>query len=45
MWHIFKAHLSSSADAWVGVGLIGIYFIWMMYMALMRIKKADHMHH
>ena len=45
MSHIFLANLSNSADAWVGVGLIGVYFVWMMSMAVMRIWKGDHMHH
>ena len=45
MSHIFFANLSSSADAWVGVGLIGVYFVWMLGMAVMRILKAEHMHH
>ncbi|MDL2207582.1 hypothetical protein LJB82_02585 [Desulfovibrio sp. OttesenSCG-928-M16] len=45
MWHVFTSHLSHSADAWVGVGLIFVYFAWMLYMAMMRICKADHMHH
>lgn len=44
-WHIFVANLSHSADAWVGVGLIGVYFVWMVSMAFMRIKKGDHLHH
>jgi hypothetical protein len=45
MSHIFTAHLSHSADAWVGVGLIGVYFVWMLYMALSRIAKGEHMSH
>ena len=45
MSHIFIANLSHSADAWVGVGLIGVYFVWMLYMAMMRVKKGDHLHH
>jgi len=45
MSHIFLANLSSSADAWVGVGLIVAYFVWMVSMAVMRIWKADHMGH
>jgi len=45
MSHIFFASLSSSADAWIGVGLIGVYFVWMLSMAVMRIWKGDHMHH
>jgi hypothetical protein len=43
--HIFVENLSSSADAWVGFGLICVYFVWMLSMAAMRIKKADHMDH
>ena len=45
MWHTFVSHLSFAPSAVVGVGLILVYFIWMMYMAGMRIKKGDHMHH
>jgi hypothetical protein len=45
MSHIFIANLSSSADAWVGVGLLAVYFVWMVSMAVMRIRKGDHMHH
>ena len=45
MSHIFFANLSYSADAWIGVGLIGVYFVWMISMAVMRIWKGDHMHH
>lgn len=44
-WHVFVANLSHSADAWVGVGLIFVYFVWMVSMAFMRIKKGDHLHH
>lgn len=44
-WHIFVENLSHSADAWVGFGLIVVYFIWMLYMALMRINQGDHLHH
>jgi hypothetical protein len=45
MWELFVSRLSFSPDAVVGVSLIGIYFVWMISMALMRIKKGDHMHH
>ena len=45
MSHIFFAKLSSSPDAWVGIGLIVVYFIWMVSMAVLRIRKGDHMHH
>lgn len=45
MWDIFVSNLSHSLDAWVGVGLIGVYFVWMLYMSFMRIGKGDHMHH
>lgn len=45
MSHNFFANLSHSADAWVGVGLIAVYFVWMLGMAVLRIKKGDHMHH
>jgi hypothetical protein len=45
MSHIFTANLSHSSDAWIGVGLIGVYFVWMLYMALMRISKGEHLHH
>ena len=45
MWNVFVSNLSSSPDSWVGVGLIGVYFVWMLYMAAMRIGKAEHMRH
>lgn len=45
MWHIFVSHLSSSPDAIIGVGLIFVYFVWMLSMAFMRIRNGDHMHH
>lgn len=45
MSHIFLSKLSHSADAWVGVGLIGVYFVWMLSMAMLRIGKGEHMHH
>lgn len=45
MGHIFVSHLSTSPDAIVGVGLIFVYFVWMVGMAFMRISKGDHMHH
>jgi hypothetical protein len=45
MWHIFAKNLSSSPDAVVGVGLIIVYFLWMMGMALLRIKRGEHLDH
>lgn len=45
MWHIFAERVSLAPDAVVGVSLIGIYFVWMLSMAFMRISKGDHMHH
>lgn len=45
MWNIFVSKLSSSPDAIVGVGLIGIYFAWIICMAAYRIKRGEHMHH
>ena len=45
MWHIFVKNLYSSPDAIVGVGLIGVYFIWIMGMALLRIRRGEHMRH
>ncbi|MDR2801446.1 MAG: hypothetical protein LBB52_09350 [Desulfovibrio sp.] len=45
MSHIFFANLSHSADAWIGVGLIVVYFVWMCCMSVMRIRKGDHLHH
>lgn len=45
MWHIFAERVSTSPDAVVGVGLIGIYFVWMLSMAFKRICQGDHMHH
>lgn len=45
MSHIFLSKLSFAPDAVIGVGLIGIYFVWVLCMALCRIKQGDHMHH
>ncbi len=45
MWSLFVSKLSFAPDAVVGVSLIGIYFVWIMYMALKRISRAEHMHH
>jgi hypothetical protein len=45
MGHIFVKNLSSSPDAIVGIGLIVVYFIWMMGMAVMRIRRGEHMGH
>lgn len=45
MWNIFVHRLSFSPDAVIGVGLIGIYFVWMVGMALMRIRRGEHLHH
>lgn len=45
MWNYFVSQLSFSPDAVIGVGLIVVYFCWMIYMACFRIKQADHMHH
>ncbi len=45
MWDIFVSRLSFAPDAVVGVGLIVVYFIWMIGMAVMRIHKGEHMHH
>lgn len=45
MWHIFASRLSFSPDAVIGVGLIGVYFVWIVSKALSRIKQGDHMHH
>ena len=45
MWNIFMKHVSTAPDAVIGVGLIVVYFIWMMSMAMLRIKRGDHMHH
>lgn len=45
MWNIFLSNLSTSPDALVGVGLIAVYFVWMLAMALMRVKQSgDHSH-
>ena len=35
----------STAQGFVGVALIGVYFCLIVATALYRIKKADHMHH
>ncbi len=45
MWNIFVQHVSLAPDAVVGVSLIGIYFVWMLNMAIKRIIQGDHMHH
>lgn len=45
MWHYFAERVSLAPDAVVGVGLIGIYFVWILGMAFMRIRNGDHMHH
>jgi hypothetical protein len=45
MWHIFVKNLSTAPDAVVGIGLIAVYFLWMMGMALVRIKRGEHMEH
>ncbi|MDR2489198.1 MAG: hypothetical protein LBD42_06890 [Desulfovibrio sp.] len=45
MWHIFASRLSFAPDAVIGVGLIGIYFAWIVYMALGRIRQGEHLHH
>jgi hypothetical protein len=45
MWHIFVKNLSTAPDAIVGIGLIVVYFLWMMSMALLRIKRGEHMEH
>ena len=45
MWDIFVSKLSTSPDAILGVGLICVYFVWMVSMAIMRVCKGDHVHH
>ena len=45
MWNLFVSKLSFAPDAVVGVSLIGVYFVWMLYMAFARIKRGEHMHH
>ncbi len=45
MSHIFLSKLSFAPDAVIGVALIGIYFVWIVYKGLCRIKQGDHMHH
>ncbi len=45
MWTVFTHRLSFSPDAVIGVGLIGIYFVFILCMALMRIRKGEHLHH
>ena len=37
--------MHSSPQGFVGVSLIGIYFVIIVGVAFYRIKKADHMHH
>lgn len=45
MWNYFVHHLSFSPDALIGVGLILVYFVWMISMAVMRVRGGEHMHH
>ncbi len=45
MWNIFVSRLNFSPDAVVGVSLIGFYFVFIVWAALMRIKRGEHMHH
>ena len=45
MWNIFVSKLSMSPDAVIGVGLIGIYFVWIVCTALYRIRRGEHLHH
>lgn len=45
MWNYFVSQLSFGLEPVVGVGLIGIYFCWMIGMALKRIRQGEHMHH
>ena len=37
--------LHSSARSYIGVGFIACYFIWVVSMAMMRIKKGEHLDH
>jgi hypothetical protein len=45
MWHIFASRLSFAPDVVIGVGLIGIYFVWIVCAALYRVRQGDHMGH
>lgn len=45
MWNIFVHKLSFSPDAVIGVSLIGIYFVFIVGMAVIRIKRGEHLHH
>jgi hypothetical protein len=45
MWEVFVSRLSFHPDAVVGVSLIGIYFLWIIKMAVTRIFNGDHLSH
>lgn len=46
MFDMFLANAShSTAQGFVGVTLIGLYFCLIVATALYRIKKSEHMHH
>lgn len=45
MWELFVSKLSFEAEPVIGVSLIGIYFVWMMAMAVKRVAQGDHMQH
>ncbi len=45
MWTIFVDRLNLAPEAVAGVALIGIYFVYILGMSYMRIKRGDHMHH
>lgn len=45
MWELFVSKLSFAPEAVIGVSLIGVYFAWMMVMAVKRVVVGDHMKH
>ena len=45
MWNVFVSKLSFAPDAVIGIGLIGVYFAWIVYMGIYRIRQGDHLHH
>ena len=40
---LFNNALHSTLQGFVGVGLISIYFVLILAVAIMRIKRAEHM--
>ena len=42
---LFHSAMHSSAQGFVGVGIIWIYFIAMLCAIVYRVVKGDHVHH